>query len=168
MKLFRTQLTVSLLLAAALIFGIQATTFAAKAATPAPVVTPAVPAPAFVVPVEIRAQAYDAIGTALVQRANDLFAADNRFRVVTSAEPSRVVVHMSTQASKSSKEPLTAYGFAVTFKLPSSPDRFFAGNTVGVCSMKEVPDDAKGIVEMTWSLVQNFPDLLEKVKKPTK
>lgn len=168
MKSFRAQLTISLLLAAVLVFGLQATTFAAKATAPAPIAAPVAPAPAFVVPVEIRAQAYDAIGTTLVQKVNDLFYTDNRFRVVTSAEPSRVVVNMSTQASKSSKEPLTAYGFAVTFKLASNPDRIFAGNTVGVCSMKEVPEDAKGIVDMTWNLVQNFPELFEKVKKSTK
>ena len=72
------------------------------------------------------------------------------------------------QASKSNKEPVTAYGLAVTFKLPSSADRIFAGNTVGVCSMKEVPADAQGIVDMTWSLVENFPDLLAKVSKPAK
>lgn len=34
--------------------------------------------------------------------------------------------------------------------------------------MKEVPADAQGIVDMTWSLVENFPDLLAKVSKPAK
>ena len=119
-------------------------------------------------PIEIRAHAYDAIGTALIQRTTDIFANDKRFRLVNSSEPARVIINVSTQASKSNKEPVTAYGLAVTFKLPSSADRIFAGNTVGVCSMKEVPADAQGIVDMTWSLVENFPDLLAKVSKPAK
>ena len=165
----KTRLLISLLLAGLLLFCLQTAVFAAKA--PAPVAAapaPVKPVPAFVVPIEIRAHAYDAIGTALVQRASDLFVNDNRFLVVTSSEPARVVIHVSTQASKSNKDPVTAYGLAVTFKIPTNQDRLFAGNTVGVCTMKEVPADAQGIVDMTWSLVENYPDLLDKVKKSTK
>ena len=153
----------SLLVAVILLVGLQTAVFAAK--TPAPPIAPATPAPAFVVPIEIRAHAYDAIGTALIQRTSDIFTNDRRFRIVTSSEPARVVIHVSTQASKNNKQPVAAYGFAITFKLPDNPDRLFAGNTVGVCSMKEVPEDAQGIVNMTWNLVENFPDLLNKVKK---
>jgi hypothetical protein len=166
MKSTRYQLMTVLLLAGLLLFGMQTEAFAAKA--PAPVAPPAAAAPTTVVPIEIRAHAYDAIGTALIQRTTDIFANDKRFRLVNSSEPSRVIINVSTQASKSNKEPVTAYGLAVTFKLPSSADRIFAGNTVGVCSMKEVPADAQGIVDMTWSLVENFPDLLAKVSKPAK
>ncbi len=166
MKSRKFQWMSALLMTLVLLVGLQTAVFAAKA--PAVPVAPAAPAPAFVVPIEIRAHAYDAIGTALIQRASDIFANDRRFKIVTSAEPARIVIHVSTQASKSNKEPVTAYGFAVTFKLTDNPDRLFAGNTVGVCSMKEVPADAQGIVDMTWSLVENFPDLLNKVKKPVK
>lgn len=166
MKSTRRQLLTVLLLAGLLLFGMQTETFAAKA--PAPVAPPAATAPTTIVPIEIRAHAYDAIGTALIQRTTDIFANDKRFRLVNSSEPARVIINVSTQASKSNKEPVTAYGLAVTFKLPSSADRIFAGNTVGVCSMKEVPADAQGIVDMTWSLVENFPDLLAKVSKPAK
>jgi hypothetical protein len=168
MKSTRCQLLSVLLLAGLLLFSLQTAAFAAKAPAPAPVAPPAAPAPTAVVPIEIRAHAYDAIGTALIQRTTDIFANDRRFQLVTSSEPSRVIINVSTQASKSNKEPVTAYGLAVTFKLPSSVDRLFAGNTVGVCSMKEVPADAQGIVDMTWSLVENFPDLLAKVQKPVK
>lgn len=153
----------ALLLTGFLLIGMQSAVYAAKPPAPANA-----PAPAFVIPIEIRAHAYDAIGTALIQRTQDNFASDRRFKVVTSAEPSRVVIHISTQASKNNKEPVTAYGLAVTFKLPDNPDRIFAGNTVGVCSMKEVPVDAKGIVDMTWTLVENFTDLMNKVKQPVK
>jgi hypothetical protein len=166
MKSRKFQWMSALLMTLVLLVGLQTAVFAAKA--PAAPVAPAAPAPAFVVPIEIRTHAYDAIGTALIQRASDIFANDRRFKIVTSAEPTRIVIHVSTQASKSNKEPVTAYGFAVTFKLTDNPDRLFAGNTVGVCSMKEVPADAQGIVDMTWSLVENFPDLLNKVKKPVK
>lgn len=166
MKSKKVQRVSALLMALVLLLCLQTAAFAAKAPV-APVITTA-PAPAFVVPIEIRAHAYDAIGTALIQRASDIFASDRRFKIVSSSEPARVVIHVSTQASKSNKEPVTAYGFAVTFKLPDNPDRLFAGNTVGVCSLKEAPSDAQGIVDMTWSLVENFPDLLNKVKKPNK
>jgi len=166
MKSTRCQLLTVLLLAGLLLFGMQTEALAAKA--PAPVAPPAATAPTTIVPIEIRAHAYDAIGTALIQRTTDIFANDKRFRLVNSSEPARVIINVSTQASKSNKEPVTAYGLAVTFKLPSSADRIFAGNTVGVCSMKEVPADAQGIVDMTWSLVENFPDLLAKVSKPAK
>ena len=165
MKSTRCQL-LSVLLLVGLLLSMQTAAFAAKA--PAPVAPPAAPAPTAIVPIEIRAHAYDAIGTALIQRTTDIFANDKRFRLVNSSEPARVIINVSTQASKSNKEPVTAYGLAVTFKLPSSADRIFAGNTVGVCSMKEVPADAQGIVDMTWSLVENFPDLLAKVSKPAK
>lgn len=166
MKSTRRQLLTVLLLAGLLLFGMQTEALAAKA--PALVAPPAATAPTTIVPIEIRAHAYDAIGTALIQRTTDIFANDKRFRLVNSSEPARVIINVSTQASKSNKEPVTAYGLAVTFKLPSSADRIFAGNTVGVCSMKEVPADAQGIVDMTWSLVENFPDLLAKVSKPAK
>lgn len=166
MKSTRRQLLTVLLLAGLLLFGMQTEALAAKA--PAPIAPPAATAPTTIVPIEIRAHAYDAIGTALIQRTTDIFANDKRFRLVNSSEPARVIINVSTQASKSNKEPVTAYGLAVTFKLPSSADRIFAGNTVGVCSMKEVPADAQGIVDMTWSLVENFPDLLAKVSKPAK
>lgn len=167
MKSIRCQLLTVFLLSGLLLFGLQTVAFAAKAPT-TPSVVPAVAAPTTVVPIEIRAHAYDAIGTALIQRTTDIFASDNRFRLSGNSEPARVIINVSTQASKSNKEPLTAYGLAVTFKLPSSVDRIFAGNTVGVCSMKEMPSDAQGIVDMTWSLVENFPDLLAKVVKPAK
>ena len=168
MKSTRRQLMTVLLLAGLLLFSMQTAGFAAKAPAPAPVAPPTAAAPTTIVPIEIRAHAYDAIGTALIQRTTDIFANDKRFRLVNSSEPARVIINVSTQASKSNKEPVTAYGLAVTFKLPSSADRIFAGNTVGVCSMKEVPADAQGIVDMTWSLVENFPDLLAKVSKPAK
>ena len=168
MRSTRCQLLSVLLLAGLLLLSTHTAAFAAKAPAPAPVAPPAAPAPTAVVPIEIRAHAYDAIGTALIQRTTDIFANDKRFQVVNSSEPSRIIINVSTQASKSNKEPVTAYGLAVTFKLPSSADRIFAGNTVGVCSMKEVPADAQGIVDMTWSLVENFLDLLEKEKKPVK
>ena len=163
MKLKSFQWLTVLMLAGLLLIGTHTAVFAAKAPAPA-----TAPAPSFVIPIEIRAHAYDAIGTALIQRTQDIFANDRRFKIVTSAEPSRVVIHVSTQASKSNKEPVTAYGFAVTFKLAENPDRIFAGNTVGVCSMKEVPADAQGIVDMTWNLVENFTDLMNKVKQPAK
>ena len=168
MRSTRCQLLSVLLLAGLLLLSTHTAAFAAKAPAPAPVAPPATPAPTAVVPIEIRAHAHDAIGTALIQRTTDIFANDKRFQVVNSSEPSRIIINVSTQASKSNKEPVTAYGLAVTFKLPSSTDRIFAGNTVGVCSMKEVPADAQGIVDMTWSLVENFPDLLAKVSKPAK
>jgi len=167
MKSRKFQWMSALLMTLVLLVGLQTAVLAEKA--PAAPVAPAAPATAaFVVPIEIRAHAYDAIGTALIQRASDIFANDRRFKIVTRAEPARIVLHVSTQASKSNKEPVTAYGFAVTFKLTDNPDRLFAGNTVGVCRRKEVPADAQGIVDMTWSLVENFPDLLNKVKKPVK
>ena len=158
------------LLMALLLVSIQATAFAAKPAapTPAPVAAPVAPPPAFVIPIEIRANAYDSIGTSLVQKTTDLFNTDNRFLVVSSTDMSRVVLHLSTQASKSVKEPVTAYGMSVTFQISGVSYRYYAGNTVGVCSFKEVPDDAKGIVDMTYSLIDNYADLMDKVKKARK
>ena len=128
MRSTRCQLLSVLLLAGLLLLSTHTAAFAAKAPAPAPVAPPAAPAPTAVVPIEIRAHAYDAIGTALIQRTTDIFANDKRFQVVNSSEPSRIIINVSTQASKSNKEPVTAYGLAVTFKLPSSADRIFAGN----------------------------------------
>ena len=78
MKSVKLQRVFSLLLAGLLLLALQSAAFAAKAPAPAPV---AAPAPQLVVPIEVREFTADALGTTLVQRTRDAFAADNRFRV---------------------------------------------------------------------------------------
>ena len=98
-----------------------------------------------------------------MQRSRDAFAADNRFRV-TASEANRVIVRLYTRGI-SGKNPQTAYSFTVTFKFADSAEEIFAGSTIGTCEFKEVPADAKGIVDMTWNQVNNYPKLFERVTK---
>ncbi len=160
MKSVKLQRVFSLLLAGLLLLALQSAAFAAKAPTPAPV---AAPAPQFVVPIEVREFTADALGTTLVQRTRDAFAADNRFRV-SASEANRVIVRLYTRGI-SGKNPQTAYSFTVTFKFADSAEEIFAGSTIGTCEFKEVPADAKGIVDMTWNQVNNYPKLFERVTK---
>ena len=160
MKSVKLQRVFSLLLAGLLLLALQSAAFAAKAPAPAPV---AAPAPQLVVPIEVREFTADALGTTLVQRTRDAFAADNRFRV-TASEANRVIVRLYTRGI-SGKNPQTAYSFTVTFKFADSAEEIFAGSTIGTCEFKEVPADAKGIVDMTWNQVNNYPKLFERVTK---
>ena len=160
MKSVKLQRVFSLLLAGLLLLVLQSAAFAAKAPAPAPV---AAPAPQLVVPIEVREFTADALGTTLVQRTRDAFAADNRFRV-TASEANRVIVRLYTRGI-SGKNPQTAYSFTVTFKFADSAEEIFAGSTIGTCEFKEVPADAKGIVDMTWNQVNNYPKLFERVTK---
>ena len=160
MKSVKLQRVFSLLLAGLLLLILQSAAFAAKAPAPAPV---AAPAPQLVVPIEVREFTADALGTTLVQRTRDAFAADNRFRV-TASEANRVIVRLYTRGI-SGKNPQTAYSFTVTFKFADSAEEIFAGSTIGTCEFKEVPADAKGIVDMTWNQVNNYPKLFERVTK---
>jgi hypothetical protein len=164
MKSAKTQLLFSLLLAGLFLFSLQSAAFAAKASPVAPPVTaPAAPTPQYVVPIEVREFTADALGTTLVQRTRDSFAADNRFRL-SATEPNRIIVRLYTRGI-SGKNPLTAYSFTVTFKLADSADELFAGSTIGTCNFNEVPADAKGIVDMSWDQVNNYPKLFDRVKK---
>lgn len=158
MKSVKLQRVFSLLLAGLLLLALQSAAFAAK--SPAPV---AAPAPQLVVPIEVREFTADALGTTLVQRTRDAFAADNRFRM-SASEANRVIVRLYTRGI-SGKNPQTAYSFTVTFKFADSAEEFFAGSTIGTCEFKEVPADAKGIVDMTWNQVNNYPKLFERVTK---
>ena len=160
MKSIKFQRVFSLLLAGLLLLALQSAAFAAKAPAPAPV---AAPAPQLVVPIEVREFTADALGTTLVQRTRDAFAADNRFRV-SASEANRVIVRLYTRGI-SGKNPQTAYSFTVTFKFADSAEEIFAGSTIGTCEFKEVPVDAKGIVDMTWNQVNNYPKLFERVTK---
>ena len=160
MKSVKLQRVFSLLLAGLLLLALQTAAFAAKAPAPAPVATPA---PQFVVPIEVREFTADALGTTLVQRTRDAFAADNRFRV-SASEANRVIVRLYTRGI-SGKNPQTAYSFTVTFKFADSAEEIFAGSTIGTCEFKEVLADAKGIVDMTWNQVNNYPKLFERVTK---
>ena len=160
MKSVKLQRVFSLLLAGLLLLALQSAAFAAKAPAPAPV---AAPAPQFVVPIEVREFTADALGTTLVQRTRDAFAADNRFRV-SASEANRVIVRLYTRGI-SGKNPQTAYSFTVTFKFADSAEEIFAGSTIGTCEFKEVPADAKGIVDMTWNQVNNYPKLFDRVTK---
>ena len=160
MKSVKLQRVFSLLLAGLLLLALQSAAFAAKAPAPAPV---AAPAPQLVVPIEVREFTADALGTTLVQRTRDAFAADNRFRV-SASEANRVIVRLYTRGI-SGKSPQTAYSFTVTFKFADSAEEIFAGSTIGTCEFKEVPVDAKGIVDMTWNQVNNYPKLFERVTK---
>ena len=148
-----------LLLLTGLLLVLQATAFAAPAPAPAAAATP----PAQVVAVEIREFTADALGTTLVQRTRDAFAADSRFRV-SASDANRVIVRLYTRGING-KNPQTAYSFTVTFKFADSPDELFAGSTIGTCEFKEVPADAKGIVDMTWNQVNNYPKLFDRVTK---
>ncbi|MBP2666182.1 MAG: hypothetical protein H6Q76_1162 [Firmicutes bacterium] len=163
MKPAKTQLMLSLLLAGLLLLGLQSAAFAATPPAAAPAVTAAVPAPQFVIPVEVREFTADALGTTLVQRTRDAFAADNRFRM-SASEANRIIVRLYTRGI-SGKDPQTAYSFTVTFKLADSPDELFAGSTIGTCNFKEIPADAKGIVDMAWNQANNYPKLFDTVKK---
>lgn len=161
MKPIHARLMLSLLLTGLLLLGIQTAAFAAKA--PASAVSAPAAAPQFVIPVEIREFTADALGTTLVQRTRDAFTEDNRFRV-SAAEPSRVIIRLYTRGING-KDPQTAYSFSVTFKLADNADELFAGSTIGTCTFKEIPADAKGIVEMAWNQINNYPRLFEAVKK---
>ena len=160
MKSVKLQRVFSLLLAGLLLLALQSAAFAAKAPAPASV---AAPAPQLVVPIEVREFTADALGTTLVQRTRDAFAADNRFRV-SASEANRVIVRLYTRGI-SGKNPQTAYSFTVTFKFADSAEEIFAGSTIGTCEFKEVPADAKGIVDMTWNQVKNYPKLFDRVTK---
>ena len=160
MKSVKLQRVFSLLLAGLLLLALQSAAFAAKAPAPASV---AAPAPQLVVPIEVREFTADALGTTLVQRTRDAFAADNRFRV-SASEANRVIVRLYTRGI-SGKNPQTAYSFTVTFKFADSAEEIFAGSTIGTCEFKEVPADAKGIVDMTWNQVNNYPKLFERITK---
>ena len=160
MKSVKLQRVFSLLLAGLLLLALQSAAFAAKAPAPESV---AAPAPQLVVPIEVREFTADALGTTLVQRTRDAFAADNRFRV-SASEANRVIVRLYTRGI-SGKNPQTAYSFTVTFKFADSAEEIFAGSTIGTCEFKEVPADAKGIVDMTWNQVNNYPKLFDRVTK---
>lgn len=157
MRSAKPQQIVSLLLTGLLLLCLQSAVLAAPAALPV------APAPQYVVPVEIREFTADALGTTLVQRTRDAFAADRRFRI-SASEPNRVIVRLYTRGI-TGKDPQTAYSFTVTFKTSDSAEELFAGSTIGTCNLKEVPADAKGIVDMSWGQVNNYPKLFDRVKK---
>ena len=166
MKSFRIKPLFALFVTGALLLGLAGAASAAKAPATQPAAQPAAaaaPAPAFVVPVEIRDFTADALGTTLVQRTRDAFADDRRF-LITATEPNRILVRLYTRGI-TSKDLQTAYSFTVTYKVSSNAEEMFIGNTIGTCTVKEVPADAKGIVGMTWDQLNNFPNILEKVKK---
>ena len=102
MKSFRIKPLSALLLIGLLLLGMQSAVFAAKA----PVAQQAAPAPATVIPVEIRDFTADALGTTLVQRTRDAFAEDKRF-LVTNTEPNRLLVRLYTRGI-TAKDPQTA------------------------------------------------------------
>lgn len=152
--------------AALLAASISGTVFAAKPAPP-PAPTSTAPAPAFIIPIEIREYSADALGTTLVQRTRDAFAADNRFKVVSASEPNRLIIRLYTRGVVG-KDPQTAYSFTVTYKFADNVDELYAGSTIGTCLLKEVPDDAKSIAVMTYDQAANYANLLEKVKQTRK
>lgn len=160
MKSVKILRILSLLLVGLLLLGLQATAMAAKAPNTNP---PAAPAPQYVIPVEIREFTADALGTTLVQRTRDSFVADRRFRV-SNSEPNRLIVRLYTRGV-TGKKPQTAYSFTVTFKMADSAEELFAGSTIGTCELKEVPADARGIVDMSWDQANNYPKLFDRLKK---
>jgi hypothetical protein len=166
MQLKKSGLILCCLVAVLLIIGTAGEVLAAKPA-PQPTQPTAAPAPAFVIPIEIREYSADALGTTLVQRTRDAFAADNRFKIVSVSEPNRLIIRLYTRGVVS-KEPQTAYSFTVTYKFADNPDELYAGSTIGTCLLKEVPDDAKAIANMTWDQAANYANLLEKVKQVRK
>lgn len=163
MKSTKNKSMLSLLLAGMLLLCLQSAVFAAKAPATLPPVTPTAPAPQYVIPFEIREFTADSLGTTLVQKTKDSFTDDNRFRLSTSAA-NRVIIRLYTRGIPG-KEIQTAYSFTVTFKLANNTEELFAGSTIGTCNLKEVPADAKGIVNMAWDQVNNYPKLFEAVTK---
>lgn len=164
MKSFWNKSLPALLLVAVLLVSLQGAAFAAKA--PAAPVAPSAaptPAPTALLPVEIRDFTTDALGTMLVQRTRDAFAEDTRFKT-NATDPNRLIVRLYTRGIPG-KTPQTAYSFTVTFKLADNPDELFAGNTIGTCNQKEIPVDAKGIVSMSWDQANNYPTIMERLKK---
>lgn len=115
-----------------------------------------------VIPVEFRVKAYDPIGQALAQQAIEYFQKDKQFQVAATDQP-KLVVHMSTMGYDG-KDKVSAYSIVIAFDLPGNNYQTLAGSTVGVCTMKEVPDDAKGIWYNTTKLIENFPMLVDTVK----
>lgn len=162
MKSFRKTSLPALLIAGLLLILFQGAALAAKTPATPPAAAP-VAAPETVIPVEIRDFTTDALGTMLVQRTRDAFAEDKRFKI-GSSDPNRLIVRLYTRGI-TGKNPQTAYSFTVTFKLADNPDEIFAGNTIGTCDQKEIPADAKGIVSMSWDQANNYPTVLEKIKK---
>lgn len=121
-----------------------------------------------VIPVEIRAQAYDPVGQALADRIKEEFKKDKRFEIITANDP-RVVVHLSTMGTDGKDgQKLSAYSVVVAFDLPGDNYQTLVGSTVGVCNAKEVPDDAKAIVYNTSKLLENYDVLAESVQKSKK
>jgi hypothetical protein len=119
-----------------------------------------------VIPVEVRAKAFDPVGQALADQTVEFFKKDKRFQV-TASDESRLVIHLSTMGSEGRDgQRVSAYAVIVAFDLPGNNYQTLIGNTVGICNMKEVPDDAKAIVYNTAKLIENFPALVDAVKKP--
>ncbi|MCX7780151.1 MAG: hypothetical protein N2491_04425 [Negativicutes bacterium] len=146
----------SLLLAAALLV-LTALQPLAAAAKPEPVV-----------PVEIRAKAYDAVGQALADQTLEAFKKDKRFQIAASDEP-KLVIHLSTMGAESRDgQRISAYAVIVAFDLPGNNYQTLVGNTVGILNQKEVPDDAKAIVYNTAKLIENYPALVDAVKRNPK
>jgi len=118
-----------------------------------------------VIPVEIRAKVYDPVGQALADQVVEAFKKDKRY-FVTSTDEHKLVIHLSTMGSEGKDgQKISAYAVIVAFDLPGDTYQTLVGNTVGILNMKEVPDDAKAIVYNTSKLLENFPLLVDAVKK---
>ena len=121
-----------------------------------------------VIPVEIRAKAYDPVGQALADQVTEAFKKDKRF-LLSGNEEHKLVVHLSTMGADSKDgNKISAYAVIIAFDLPGNNYQTLVANTVGICNMKEVPDDAKAIVYNTSKLIDGFPLLIEAVQKPGK
>jgi len=118
-----------------------------------------------VIPVEIRAKAYDPVGQALADQVIEAFKKDKRY-LVSNSEEYKLVVHLSTMGSEGKDgQKISAYAVIIAFDLPGDNYQTLVGNTVGILNMKEVPDDAKAIVYNTTKLLEGFPLLTDAVKK---
>lgn len=115
-----------------------------------------------VIPVEFRVKAYDPIGQALAQEAIEYFQKDKQFQVTATDQP-KLVIHMSTMGYEG-KDKVSAYSVVIALDLPGNDYQTLAGSTVGICTMKEVPDDAKAIWYNTTKLLESFPLLVDTIK----
>lgn len=118
-----------------------------------------------VIPVEIRAKVYDPVGQALADQVTEAFKKDKRYSV-SGSEEHKLVIHLSTMGSEGKdSQKISAYAVIIAFDLPGDNYQTLVGNTVGICNMKEVPDDAKAIVYNTSKLLEGYPLLVEAIQK---
>lgn len=118
-----------------------------------------------VIPVEIRAKAYDPVGQALADQVTEAFKKDKRY-LLPNSEEHKLVIHLSTMGAEGKDgQKISAYAVIIAFDLPGNNYQTLVGNTVGICNSKEVTDDAKAIVYNTTKLLEGYPLLVEAVQK---